>query len=65
MCHHISNALRRNLVFAHVPSHFKRILQQEQSNNLNYDSLQNTVHARLLGHRFLGRLTGRLEPEML
>ena len=25
-CHHISNAVRRNLVSAHVPSHFKRSL---------------------------------------
>ena len=24
MCHHISKAVRRNLVFGHVPSHFKR-----------------------------------------
>ena len=23
MCHHTSNAVRRNLVFAHLPSHFK------------------------------------------
>jgi hypothetical protein len=28
MCHHISNAVRRNLVSAHVPSHFKRNLLQ-------------------------------------
>jgi hypothetical protein len=31
---------------------------------LNYDPLQNTVHARLLGHSVLARSTGRLEPEM-
>jgi len=32
---------------------------------LNYDPLQITVHARLLGRSVLGRSTGRLEPEIL
>jgi hypothetical protein len=32
---------------------------------LNYDPLQITVHARLLGHSILARSTGRLKPEML
>ena len=32
---------------------------------LNCDPLQTTLHARLLGHSFLDRSTGRLEPEML
>ena len=31
---------------------------------LNYDPLQITVHARLLGHNVLHHSTGRLEPDM-
>jgi hypothetical protein len=29
MCHHIENAVRQNLVYAHVPSHFKRSLRNK------------------------------------
>jgi hypothetical protein len=31
---------------------------------LNYDPLQITVHAQLLGYSVLRRSTGRVEPEM-
>ena len=48
VCHHISNAVRRNLVSARVPSHFKSSLQDEFQSGANPEILTGGVKGGLI-----------------